>query len=94
LMESTQAHLKKLNNTLDALELKFKRHLKKKETLQADQWQKIQSSFFPDGHLQERHENFLSWHQKWGDDLLKMLHQSCQPFGTKFCLIVDEQKGI
>lgn len=94
LMESTQAHLKKLKNTLDALELKFKRHLKKKEMIQADQWLKIQSSFFPDGHLQERHENFLSWHQKWGDDLLKMLHQFCQPFGTMFCLIVDDQKGI
>ena len=94
LKESTYAHLTKLKNTLDALELKFKRHLKRKETLHADQWQKIHSSFFPDGHLQERHENFLSWHQKWGDDLLKILHQSSQPFGTMFCLIVDDQHGI
>lgn len=94
LRETTQAHITQLKNILDALELKFKRHLKRKETLQAGQWQKIQSSFFPDGHLQERHDNFLSWYQEWGDDLLNILHQSCQPFGTTFCMIADNPQGF
>jgi bacillithiol biosynthesis cysteine-adding enzyme BshC len=90
LKASVEAEKQKIQNSFRILEEKIRRAEKKKHDTAISQIKKIKEKLFPGNMLQERHENFLSFYSKYGDDFLKMLMMNLNPFEKKFILLVEE----
>jgi len=82
-------HLKKLSD----LEKKMLRAEKRKFSDQKNQLNKIFSSLFPNGGLQERTENFMLFYSRLGDAFLKMLYEHSLTLEQQFCILALQEKN-
>ena len=48
---------------------------------------KLKSSFFPNRVLQERHNNFIPYYLKYGDNFIKKLKEELNPLDTNFVVL-------
>ena len=49
--------------------------------------QRLKEKLFPEGGLQERHENFLSFYTNYGPQWIDKLVEICNPFDEKFMIL-------
>ncbi len=49
--------------------------------------QRLKEKLFPNGGLQERQENFLSFYANYGSELIDVLIENCDPFESKFMIL-------
>jgi bacillithiol synthase len=75
---------------LSALEKKLIRAEKRKFADQENQVKKVLYSLFPDGSLQERTENFMSFYSKYGKQFIEMIYQNSSGLEQKFCVLEEK----
>jgi len=63
---------------------RFSRSLKKQNEVSVNRINKIHKKLFPNGYLQERHDNFLEFHSKSGKDILEDIYEATAPFSKEF----------
>ena len=85
----------KANKRLEAMEKKMLRAEKRKFEVIKNQLEKIFTSLFPAGGLQERTENFMFFYSKWGKDLFDVLYKNSLTLEQEFCVIevLEEQSA-
>ncbi|MBC7933778.1 MAG: bacillithiol biosynthesis cysteine-adding enzyme BshC [Rhizobacter sp.] len=71
------------------LEKKMYRAEKKKFEAQQRQIEKIKSTLYPNGVLQERIDNLLPWYAKHGKSFIDLLYQNSLGLEQQFCLLEE-----
>lgn len=87
LRPSAEAIKARLCKAIDNLEKKFVKADKLNFEDAISQIDKIKSKFFPNGHLQERVENFGLLYVKYGDELINDLLKYFNPLDMKFTIL-------
>jgi bacillithiol synthase len=86
LLATVSATDKKIAKLFTALEKKMLKAEKKKQQVGVNQIVKLKSSFFPNGILQERIENFSAWYLK-NNTLLTIIKNNSEPLSKTFQVI-------
>jgi uncharacterized protein YllA (UPF0747 family) len=73
--------------TLNTLEKKLFKTKKKKFENEIEQLKKIKDNLFPTDDLQERHENFMKFYFRKGDQYLRDLINTFEPLSKKYSII-------
>ena len=73
LQKSIRANLQKQLNEMQKLEQKLLRLEKNKHETTLNQIEKIKAQLFPNNSLQERHDNFIPFYLKYGDNFIEIL---------------------
>ncbi len=84
------AEKRKLEKTLDSFQTKTVRMLKKEDETKVAQIEKIYNLLFPNGGLQERHDNFLALLSRHGSSFLDLLVENLDPLNRKVTLILEK----
>ena len=87
LISFISAEQKKLINSLNKIEKKI---IKSKKINHADNLKSIsllKNKLFPQNKLQERHENFIPYYLKHGDNFIKILINELDPLNTNFVIL-------
>lgn len=88
LVTALDAELAKQKNAVEQWGGRFARSLKKKNETSVQQIQKLHERLFPNGSLQERHDNMLNFTGSYGGlGLIETLHGSIEPFGADFGVV-------
>jgi bacillithiol biosynthesis cysteine-adding enzyme BshC len=90
LKASTEAELQKALAALTNLENKILKAEKLKQEISLNQVKKIKEKLFPEGQLQERHANFISFYLKFGSDFIPTLKANLKPLEAEFVLLTTE----
>ena len=72
---------------LEKLAKKLYRLEKQKHEIALSQISKIKKSFFPNGSLQERYDNFIPYYLKYGDNFIKKLKEEFDPLDSNFVVL-------
>lgn len=80
-IEAEQARIKKV---IEQWESRFSRSLKKNNEVSVNRIRKINNRLFPNGYLQERHDNLLEFYAKVGPQLFEKIYSTTNPFSTEF----------
>lgn len=91
-LNAVAAQEQKQHNGLDKLEKRLLKAQRRKLKDEIDRLITIQQKLFPNSSLQERVENFSDIYLRYGDDFLKVLFKTLNPFDYRFSLI--ELKSI
>ena len=87
LEDNIKAQLQKQLNALDTIELKLIRLEKQKHKDAVNQISKLKQQLFPDNSLQERHDNFIPFYLKDGENFIKILKQNLNPLDPNFVVL-------
>ena len=87
LAQSMQAHQAKAKRITDRISQKFNAHLKRKEESTIGRIRKIKDQVAPNGHLQERYDNFLTIYKYTGLTIFDTLLTYQQAFGKEFLVL-------
>jgi len=87
LSRSSDAVLTKIKYQLQVLEKKMLRAEKRKMQVQLDRIERMKSSLFPNGGLQERIENFAAYYLQYGKEYFDVLKDAMQPLGAQFLIL-------
>lgn len=87
LQSSVVGEMTKLNKSIEALEAKMLRAEKRNFDTAAMQIRSIKEKLFPDGKLQERHDNMLPYYIKHGNRFIETLMAAFDPFDQRFTVI-------
>ena len=87
LQKSVRANLQKQLKSLEKLEQKLLRLEKKKYETTLNQIEKIKAQLFPNNSLQERHDNFIPFYLKYGDNFIEILKKSLNPLDANFVVL-------
>lgn len=90
LKPTAEAEKQKILKGFHTLEEKINRSLKRQHETALHQIEKIKSSLFPDGIMQERHDNFSAFYAKWGDGFIDQLVHEMDPLEKKFFIFSEE----
>ncbi len=91
LVKATKAEMAKAMNSLDGLEAKLLRAEKNRHDIAINQIRSLRDKLFPGDGLQERHDNFLTFYLRYGDELFELLLQHLDPL--KQGMLVFRDKG-
>ena len=80
LLAALDAELIKQRQTIGQWGSRFSRVLKKKNETSVERIRKLHAKLFPNGSLQERHDNLMQFRTKEGNELIAALHGPIQPF--------------
>src|SRR5690606_36009413 len=87
LAASAEAALAKINKQPKVLEQKMLRAEKRKHDTELGRIDKLKTILFPNGTLQERVENFISYYPLYGRELIKLLIDDGEPLKSEFLVI-------
>ena len=87
LQNSIKAQVKKQLSYIDSLQDKLIRIEKKKSETAIHQIAKIKKVLFPNDILQERHDNFIHYYLKDGDNFIKRLKDNFDPLSPNFVVL-------
>jgi len=90
LVASADAELQKQYNALKVIETKLIRAQKQKDETSVNQIKKIKEKLFPEGSLQERHDNFIPFYLQYGNEFFDMLKKELDPFEYNMAVITEE----
>ncbi len=90
LIASADAELQKQYNALKVIETKLMRAQKQKDEASVNQIKKIKEKLFPEGSLQERHDNFMPFYLQYGEGFFEMLKKEFNPFEYNMAVISEE----
>ncbi len=74
---------------LGQIEGKLTKAEKNNHEIAIGQINSVKEKLFPEGNLQERHDNFLNFYLRYGDTFFKVLKDICSPFNKDFLVVVD-----
>ncbi len=81
------AEYQRQKKSLKNLSKKLYKVEKQKHELALSQISKIKTSFFPNNIFQERHNNFIPYYLKYGDNFIKKLKEELNPLDTNFVVL-------
>ncbi|MGP8216818.1 MAG: bacillithiol biosynthesis cysteine-adding enzyme BshC [Bacteroidia bacterium] len=84
-----EAELQKQYNALKVIETKLIRAQKQKDEASVNQVKKIKEKLFPEGALQERHDNFIPFYLQYGESFFDMLRKEFDPFENGIAIITE-----
>ncbi len=90
LAKSIMAEHSKQQKTFDQLESRIVRAEKQKHDTAIKQIRSLKNKFFPNDGLQERHDNFISFYFKYGDEFIETLKEYLDPLAKEMTIILDE----
>lgn len=85
-----EAQWARTKKRLEGIEKKFIRAEKKKHTDKIRQVHEVLDALFPEGTLQERHDNFLNFYQT-DAGFIHNLMEHFDPFDCRFNLLIDDE---
>ena len=91
LESSVAAEASKLRKSLDKLESKLLRAEKRKYEIAANRIRAVKNRLFPDGGLQERHDNFIPFYLQYGNEFIASLKANLNPMVQKL-LVLEEAR--
>ncbi|MEE2700434.1 MAG: bacillithiol biosynthesis cysteine-adding enzyme BshC [Bacteroidota bacterium] len=87
LQESIKANHQKQLRSFEKLEQKLIRMEKQKHENAMNAISKIKQQLFPENSLQERHDNFIPFYLKDGDNFIEILKKSLNPLDANFVVL-------
>lgn len=87
LKKATLAQMTNQLKTIDSIESRMKRKLKSDEEINVNRIKKLKSLLFPNNGLQERHDNFMQYYAKHGEELIDYLVEQLDPLDSHYYLI-------
>jgi len=90
LKASVEAELQKALQSLKHIETKMTRAEKQKHETALGQVKKLKEKLFPEGKLQERHDNFISLYTRHGQALLPLLLERLEAYQQGFIILSEE----
>lgn len=87
LVAVVSAEKTKTINTFSGLESKISKAEKRKFEIEISQIEKIKEKLFPNGSLQERHDNLIPYYLKYGKDFFQILSLHFNPFTNQFIIL-------
>jgi bacillithiol biosynthesis cysteine-adding enzyme BshC len=87
---AVEAEAVKMQKSLDAVEDRIRKSLKKREEISVQQIHTLKERLFPASGLQERHDNFMSYYTRYGDEFFEALKSAFDPLAKVFTVLVDE----
>ena len=84
LASAIEAEQARTSKTIEQWESRFSRSLKKKNEVSVNRIGTINKKLFPNGYLQERHDNLLEFYAKSGKSLFEQVYSATNPFSTEF----------
>ncbi len=89
LIKSIEGEKAKVNKGLDNIEQKMMRAEKRKHEVITQKLSNLKKQLFPEGNLQERKDNFLSFYVRNGETFFDMLYQNLDPMDKRVKVIVE-----
>lgn len=89
LVKTAGAESAKQLKSLEQFEGRLMRAEKKKHETAVNQIRSLKDKLFPNNGLQERHDNFLPFYLKYGDEFFEVLKQHLHPLEKGFVVIQD-----
>lgn len=83
------AEQQKAINALKAIESKLLKAEKQKSEIVINQIKKIKEKLFPNGGLQERHDNFIPYYLIYGEGFIDLLHKELKPLSKEFIVLSE-----
>ena len=93
LAKSIMAEQSKQVKQFEQLGSRLLRTEKQQQDTNLKRIQRLKDKLFPDGGLQERHENFLSFYANYGPEWINKLVEICDPFEEKFMILELQAQG-
>ena len=87
LASAIEAEQSRTTKSIEQWESRFSRSLKKQNEVSVNRINKIHKKLFPNGYLQERHDNFLEFYAKSGNDFFTKVYSETNPFSQEFRVI-------
>jgi bacillithiol biosynthesis cysteine-adding enzyme BshC len=87
LKAAVEAEFQKASNAIKNIESKILRSEKQKQETGINQVKKIKEKFFPEDALQERYDNFIPYYLKYGDDFIRDLKTTFDPFDYRLMIL-------
>ena len=84
LIPSIEAEQARMLKGVEQWGSRFSRSLKKNNEVSVNRINKVHKKLFPNGYLQERHDNFFEFYSKYGQAFFEIIHKSTNPFSTEF----------
>lgn len=85
-----EAELQKQYNALKNIETKLIRAQKQKDETSVNQLRKLKEKLFPEGVLQERHDNFIPFYLSYGSSFFDAFIQNFNPFDFRMVVMEEE----
>jgi len=85
-----EAELQKQYNALKTIETKLIRAQKQKDETSVNQIRKLKEKLFPEGILQERHDNFIPLYLNYGPTFIDVLLKNLKPFDFRMTILSEE----
>ena len=76
--------------SMDALEEKLKKAVKRKEEGALQQLHVLKEKLFPANSLQERYDNFIAYYLKYGPGFIDSVKKNFDPMDQRFTLLMEE----
>ncbi|MCF8278460.1 MAG: bacillithiol biosynthesis cysteine-adding enzyme BshC [Flavobacteriales bacterium] len=87
LVAALDAEQTRMQQSLDQWGSRFTRSLKKNFEVTVNRIRKLDKKLFPNGYLQERHDNLFEFYSKYGPELIDELYEVSVPFSTEFHIV-------
>lgn len=84
LVQSIAAEQTKMQKGLEQWQNRFTRGLKKQNEVSVNRIKALHKKLFPNGYLQERHDNFMAFYSKDPDGFFDLIYDATAPFETEF----------
>lgn len=86
---AVNAEKQKQLNALESLEKRIFKAAKSKQETVISQFEKLYDELFPEGELQERHDNFFQHQSVWNENLIDVLLEAFDPTQNEFHVIMQ-----
>ncbi len=87
MLGAVNAQRQKQLNGLQNLRKKLIRAEKRRHDEKMDKIDRVYYALFPNGSLQERHENLGFFYEKYGEDFIQILMEKLNPMDFRFCVV-------
>ena len=88
---SVEGERAKQTKRLQTIENKAIKALKRKYEVELNQLQKLKEKLFPNGGLQERHENFIPYYIKYGKEFIPILLKNLDVLNKRLTVFIEEE---
>jgi bacillithiol biosynthesis cysteine-adding enzyme BshC len=87
LVTSIEAEETRMEKGLGQWQSRFTRGLKKQNEVSVNRIMSLHKKLFPNGYLQERHDNFMAFYSRNPEGFFDMVYDASAPFNTEFRII-------
>jgi bacillithiol biosynthesis cysteine-adding enzyme BshC len=90
MQSSMLAEKHKQQNVLKRIEQKLLKAEKQKHSISLNQISQVKSKLFPNGSLQERHDNIIPFYLRYGNSFIDNLKESLKPIDHAFSILIED----